>query len=157
MDTKSFRPVSKRLTLKDFINIVDIIDEVTKGKEAPLFKHHKPKYELANVLFKAYVAGSIAVYEHTDGYLAGLMGCGVAELWWIDGKVLIEELVVSLTSFPTGFGSFAIAELERIAKDNACVLICSGSSMITNDAHVKNAYRKAGFIDYGSSFLKEVK
>jgi len=157
MDTSKFRPISKRLTFGDFINIVTIIDELTKGKEAPLFKHHKPKHELACVLFRAYVVGTVTVYEHTDGYLAGLMGCGVSELWWIDGKVLIEELVISLTSFPTGFGSFAITELERIAKDNACVLICSGSSMITNDAHVKNAYCKAGFVDYGSSFLKEVK
>lgn len=156
-----FRLCSRKLHIGDFQQITDYLYMKTKGIETPLFKHHKTPNELAYILYDFYQKGLLYVYELNDydhmGELAGLLLCGVTELWWIEGKILLEELVVSLTETDCGFGRFAIQVMERKARENGCILICTGSSMVQKTKEVTNLYAKQGYEVYGVSFLKELR
>lgn len=124
--------------------------------KAPLYKFYKHWAELAEIVYQKYQQGYVFVYEDAQGVPAGILICGIGNLWWIDGKVLMEDLVLSLRPHCTGFGSFAISEMERIANENGCLFICTGSSMLKEDQMVTNMYKKNGFVVYGESYMKEV-
>lgn len=159
METKvKFQPISSRLFISDFQRIVALADTLVSGKETILFKHHKSLNELAYQMEDFYEKGTLMVYEDVNepNVPVGILSCGVTELWWIEGKVLLEEFVLSLTKRDCGFGRFAIDTMETLAKINGCVLILSGSSMVEKTKEVENMYRKKGFVVYGESFLKEL-
>lgn len=156
MDARKFEE-TKDLTMQDFQNIVNKIADLTEYRASPLFKHHKSKDEITKILLNMWFNGELAVYRDTTTHkLAGVLSCSITELWWIEGDVLIENLLVSLESAPNGFGAFAIDIMEEIAYRNNCVLICSGSSMIQDSTLIQNMYKKHGFTVYGESYLKEV-
>lgn len=156
MDTKEFKPVMN-LTQKDFEEIVTAITKQADKNPTPLFKHRKSIQELAYEMLQKYKAGNLAVFANDEGQYAGILACDVVELWWIEGPVLVEDLVVSIDTKYNGFGRFAVKLLEAIAQDNDCVMICSGSSMMQDSPLIRNMYKKQGFVVYGESYLKEMK
>ena len=159
-NTITFIPHAGRLFINDFQNMVNKVLEKWEGQESLLFKHHIPAVQLAYRLQDLHHKGLLHVYDvqvgDSEPILGGLLGCGVGSLWWIEGDVLIEELVVSLTGTNYGFGRFAIEEMERMALMKQCVLILTGSSMFKKTQLITNMYRKKGFEVYGESYLKEV-
>lgn len=156
----TFIPHIGRLFINDFQSIVNMVLRKWEGQGSLLFKHHIPAVQLAYRLQDLYHKGLLHVYDvqvdDRKPILGGLLGCGVGNLWWIEGDVLIEELVVSLTDSNYGFGRFAVEEMERMAIMKSCVLILTGSSMFKKTRLITNMYRKKGFEVYGESYLKEV-
>lgn len=156
MDTTKFKLVENP-TITDMRKIVTAIAKKHDNNATPLFKHRRTLNELAKTFMRMNIEDTLAVFENIETHkLAGVIACKVGELWWIEGSILFEELVVSLEDTPTGFGSFAVDLLEYIAKENACVMICSGSSMVQSSKIVQNMYKKHGFVVYGESYLKEL-
>lgn len=155
MDTPKFTLVNN-VTLDEMEIIVMAITHQADKNPTPLFRHRKSQRDLVQQLMKMYEQGSLAVFANEQGKYAGLLACNVVELWWIEGPVLVEDLVVSIDTKPNGFGRFAVQLLKKIAKDNKCVMICSGSSMVQDTPIVRNMYKKEGFVVYGESYLKEM-
>lgn len=155
MDTPKFTLVNN-VTLDDMEIIVMAVTHQADKNPTPLFRHRKSVQDLARQLWKMQKLGTLAVFANEQGKYAGLLACNVVELWWIDGPVLVEDLVVSIDTKPNGFGRFAVQILEDIARDNECVMICSGSSMVQDTPIVRNMYKKHGFVVYGESYLKEM-
>ena len=52
---------------------------------------------------------------------------------------------------------FAIQDMERKARENGCIMNCTGSSMVEKTKEVTNLYTKQGYEVYGVSFLKELR
>lgn len=162
MDTSKeidvFKPLSKKLSLTDFKDIVKQVNEQLKGKETPLYKYHKPDEDLAEILYYYYANNHLHVYERKgkEGIPCGLLMYSIENLWWIQGTVLLEHLVLSLDRKDYGFGTFCINTMEKYARANNCILVISGASMANRVKSVANMYKKKGFIVYGMDFLKEL-
>ena len=156
MDTPKFTLVND-VTLDDMEIIVTAITHKADKNPTPLFRHRKSIQDLAQQMWKMQKLGTLAVFADEQGKYAGILACNVVELWWIDCPVLVEDLVVSIGTKPNGFGRFAVQLLEDIARDNECVMICSGSSMVQDTPIVRNMYKKNGFVVFGESYLKEMK
>ena len=156
MDTKRFEEVT-RMTPEDFDNLVYIIADRADKQATPLFKHRKSNEELSEILCQMWWHEELHVFADADTKeWAGVIAFDTAELWWIDGIVLVEDMLVSLSKRPSGFGSFAVSYLEKEAKNRGCSLILSGSSMVQDSQIVQNMYKKHGFVVYGESYLKEL-
>lgn len=155
MDTSKFTLVSD-VTFDDMEKIVVAVTKQADKNPTPLFRHRKSIKDLTVQLCKMQQLGTLGVFANERGEYAGLLACNVVELWWIDGRVLVEDFVVSIDTKPNGFGRFAVQVLEDIAQDNECVMICSGSSMVQDTPMIRNMYKKHGFIVYGESYLKEL-
>ena len=156
MDTKKFTLITDSdFDYEYFEDLVGELDGLLPTK-SPLYKYYKKKKVLAMILRTAYRTGQLFMYADKEGNVAGLLMCHVDNLWWIDGNVLVEDLLISLSHRPTGFGSFAISELETIARISGCKIICTGSSMVKDSTPIRNMYKNSGFVVYGESYLKEV-
>lgn len=153
-----FIPIPRRLLIDDFQRMTTLIAQKYDNLGTPLFRHRKSLNELACILFKMWKQGYLTVYstQEEPDVPVGILACSVQELWWIDGKVLMEDLVVSFTDSDIGFGRFAVRQMELLAQVNTCSLILSGSSMVERTKEVTNLYTKRGFVVTGVSFLKEV-
>lgn len=153
-----FVPVKKVLTITDFKEIVEGLNDKIMPHATALFKHRKSLTELSYYLYSFYKQGTLVVYAQVEvpEIPAGFLCVTIGELWWIEGRVLIEELVLSLTPRDTGFGRFAVWQMQRMAIANGCKLVLSGSSMVEKTKQVTNLYRDNGFEVYGVSFLKEL-
>lgn len=153
-----FIPIPKRLTIEDFQRIATLMSKKYDHIGTPLFRHRKSLNDLAYTAFDMCKKGYLTVYSTQDNpdVPAGILACSIQELWWIDDKVLVEDLVLSLTDKDIGFGRFAVRQLELLAQTNTCSLILSGSSMVERTKEVTNLYVKNGFVVTGVSFLKEV-
>lgn len=153
-----FIPFPRRLTIEDFQRMTTLMSKKYDNIGTPLFRHRKSLNELAYTAFDMWKEGYLTVYSTKDNpdVPVGLLACSIQELWWIDGKVLMEELVMSLTDKDIGFGRFAVRQLELLAQTNTCSLILSGSSMVERTKEVTNLYVKRGFEVTGVSFMKEV-
>lgn len=156
--TERFVPIQRKLTIEDFQKMAKAVAEMNDDKATPLFHHRKSIAELAYHTYDMWIKGFLFVYATDDDPITpiGVLACSIAELWWIDGKVLSEDLVVGFGPNSSGFGRFAVDALEKIALENACSLILSGSSMVNKSEQVTNLYKKKGFVVYGVSYLKEV-
>lgn len=155
MDTQKFTIVPD-VTFDDMEKIVVAVTKQADKNSTPLFKHRKSIKDLTKQLWKMQQLGTLGVFVNEQGEYAGLLACHLVELWWIEGNVLVEDLVVSIDTKPNGFGRFAVQVLEDIAHDNECVMICSGSSMVQDTPMIRNMYKKYGFVVYGESYLKEL-
>ncbi len=153
-----FIPMPRRLLIDDFQCIVTVAAKKYDSLGTPLFRHRKSLNELAYTLFDMWKKGYLTVYVTTEqpDVPVGVLACSIQELWWIDGKVLMEDMVLSLSEKDCGFGRFAVRQLELLAQTNTCSLILSGSSMVERTKEVTNLYTKRGFVVTGVSFLKEV-
>lgn len=153
-----FIPFPRRLTIEDFQRMTTLMSKKYDNIGTPLFRHRKSLNELAYTAFDMWKEGYLTVYSTKDNpdVPVGVLACSIQELWWIDGKVLMEELVMSLTDKDIGFGRFAVRQLELLAQTNTCSLILSGSSMVERTKEVTNLYVKRGFEVTGVSFMKEV-
>lgn len=153
-----FIPLPRRLTIEDFQRMATLMSKKYDHIGTPLFRHRKSLNDLAYTAFDMWKKGYLTVYSTQDNPDApvGVLACSIQELWWIDGRVLVEDLVLSLTDTDIGFGRFAVRQLELLAQTNTCSLILSGSSMVERTKEVTNLYVKRGFVVTGVSFLKEV-
>lgn len=154
MDTPKFTYVI--VSPDDMKKIVVAVTKQADKNPTPLYAHRRSIEDLTTQLLSMQDDGTLAVFADEKGDYAGLLACNVVELWWIDGPVLVEDLVVSIDTKPNGFGRFAVQLLEQIARDNHCVLICSGCSMVQDTPIIRNMYTKKGFVVYGESYLKEM-
>ena len=155
MDTPKFTLV-ENVKPNDMEKIVTAITKQADKNPTPLFKRRRTVFELTLQFLRMQKEGTLAVFADRHGDYAGVLACNVVELWWIDGPVLVEDLVVSIDTKPNGFGRFAVQMLEKIAHDNDCVMICSGCSMMQDTPLIRNLYKKQGFTVYGESYLKEL-
>lgn len=153
-----FIPFPRRLTIEDFQRMTTLMSKKYDNIGTPLFRHRKSLNELAYNAFDMWKGGYLTIYSTKDNpdVPVGILACSIQELWWIDGKVLMEDLVMSLTDKDIGFGRFAVRQLELLAQTNTCSLILSGSSMVERTKEVTNLYVKRGFEVTGVSFMKEV-
>ena len=162
MDTTERKPyvlIQRPMTMEDFRQLTESVNVWVEGNETPLFKYRKSLTDLAYILFTMFKQGQLRVYAPANDPMipAGLLSVSIGQLWWIDARVLFEELVLNLDPKKFhGFLSFAIHEMEQTAKAYACDIICSGASMLQNTDKVEKKYKQHGFVFYGKDFLKEM-
>ncbi|MBS5519645.1 MAG: hypothetical protein KHX13_04850 [Acidaminococcus intestini] len=102
--------------------------------------------------------GQVVKFRTPENGLIGILIYDIVNFWWSDEPFFSEVLVLKTDpTFTGGFGRMAIRQMERIAKDNKCVGICSGCILERNAPMVTNMYKKAGFQITTANFVKDLR
>lgn len=95
----------------------------------------------------------VKFYE--DGFFQGILAFDIGHVWWTPHLVCTEVFVLAVDGVH-GLQRHAAAELERIAESYGASLIITGNMFQENNALIGNGYKKYGYQQECSTYVKEV-
>lgn len=115
--------------------------------------HGDIEYTLGALRFLSQHDHVVKFYE--GDYFYGILAFNVGDTWWTP-NLICSELFVLATYGTHGFQRIAAAELERIAKESGASLIVAGNIFQVNNNLIGNGYKKCGFRQECSNYVKEI-
>ena len=91
---------------------------------------------------------------YKDGAFQGILAFDIGHTWWTP-LLICAELFVLAAEGTCGLQHAAAAELERLAAEHGAALIVSGNIFQTNSNLIGNGYKKHGFRQACSTYVKE--
>lgn len=99
--------------------------------------------------------GGHVVKFYEDGIFQGILAFDVGTTWWTRERICSELFVLAAPGIH-GLQRAAITALEDIARDYGARLIVTGNIFQANNALIGNGYRKHGYRQECSNYVKEV-
>lgn len=112
-----------------------------------------PAYAMQRLLHMSE-RGQLVKFYKGDRF-CGILAFDIGYAWWTPHRVCSEVFVLAVESVH-GFQRIAAAELERIAKEYDASLIVAGNIFQVNSNLIGNGYKKCGFRQECSTYVKEV-
>lgn len=98
--------------------------------------------------------GKVMKLSH-QGVLQGIVAFDVGYTWWTPHRVCSELFVLAFKDVQ-GFQRHAVKALEAIAREYDAKLIVAGNMFQKNNNLIGNGYKKHGFRQECSTYVKEV-
>lgn len=98
--------------------------------------------------------GQIVKFYEGDRF-CGILAFDIGYVWWSPHRIC-SELFVLATEGTYGIQRHAAAVLERLAKEYDAPLIVAGNIFQENNALIGNGYKKCGFRQECSTYVKEI-
>ena len=92
---------------------------------------------------------------YKDGVFQGILVFDIGYAWWTPHRVCSEVFVLAAEGIH-GLQRHAAEELERLAKEYDAPLIVAGNMFQANNNLIGNGYKKCGFRQECSTYVKEV-
>lgn len=115
-------------------------NEIAKGHPLAILFTEGCSYRFLEFLQNT---GRLEVYT-VDDVVVGILGYDVADIPWLDRKVLKEMTVFAISDLFCGFGRTAVERLNELAIENDCAVIETGDSLNVNTSMSRNIYMKRG-------------
>lgn len=98
--------------------------------------------------------GQLVKFYEADKF-CGILFFDIGHAWWTPHLVCSELFVLAIDGVH-GIQRHAAEELERLAKDYGASLIVAGNIFQENNNLIGNGYKKQGFRQECSTYVKEV-
>lgn len=112
-----------------------------------------PAYAMQHLLHMSK-RGQIVKFYKGDRF-CGILAFDIGYAWWSPHRICSEVFVLAVEGVH-GFQRHAAEELERIAKEYDAPLIVAGNMFQVNNNLIGNGYKKCGFRQECSTYVKEI-
>lgn len=99
--------------------------------------------------------GGHIVKFYRDGIFQGILAFDVGHTWWTP-HLICSELFILAADGAVGFQREAAQQLDILARDYGARLIVAGNIFQENNALIGNGYKKHGYRQECSTYVKEV-
>jgi hypothetical protein len=112
-----------------------------------------PAYAMQRLLHMSKRGQLVKFYK--GDHFCGILAFDIGYAWWSPHRICSEVFVLAVEGVH-GFQRIAAAELERIAKEYDAPLIVAGNMFQVNNNLIGNGYKKCGFRQECSTYVKEI-